>query len=548
MYNKYHNNFYNKYICIIFVGKMFIRRIHKNQNGKRYTTTYIAESYRDEDGKVKHKHLSNISKWSESMIRSFEQILKGQKTTSISDLAFSQGKSMGAIYVISAVAKRLGISQALGYSKQAKLALFQVAGRIITQGSRYYLANEWKQHQEVDKVFKISNFNHNDLYDNLAWLAENQAKIEERIYKFRHKKSPAKQIFLYDVTSSYLEGNHNELADYGYNRDKKKGKKQIVIGLMTDQDGYPVAVEVFKGNTADSHTVSGQLEKLKNKFGVEQVVLVGDKGMIKSTQVEAITSEEYRWDYLTSITKEQIGTLLKQNVLQLELFDDELIEVEDDGVRYLLRKNPIRQNEIRQNRDEKIQKIRALAEGLTHYLNEHKKASEEVALRRINEKISAFKLSKFASCALSGRNITVEIDEGSLKETAKLDGCYVIKTNVSKDCLDKETAHNRYKDLAQVEYAFRTLKTTLEHIRPIYVRTEESTRGHVLVASLAYLIIKYITDATNELGYTRKFIFETLDKINYLEYTYENEKIVILPKNLLEAQSKILGKLNITLS
>lgn len=526
---------------------MFIRRINKKYDGKIHTTTYLAESYRDSNGKVAHRHLSNLSKWSDQMIKSFEKMLKGEKLTTISDLNLSQGKSYGAIKIVSEVAKKLGITKALGSSEQAKLALFQIAGRIITQGSRRYLANEWRQLQAVDKVFNISNFNHNNLYDNLTWLSENQTKIEQKIFKFRNEKTSIKQVFLYDVTSSFLEGQHNELAAYGYNRDKKKGKKQIVIGLMTDQEGYPVTVEVFKGNTGDTKTVSNQLEKLKNKFGVEQVIFVGDKGMIKSAQIEELTSNQYKWDYLTSITKEQINSLLKQNVIQLELFEDELIEIEHAGIRYFLRKNPVRKQEIRTNRDEKIQKIRTTIEQSNQYLSAHPKAKTGVAIRKLNEKISALKLNKIISCSLSERKISMEINETALLEVQKLDGCYVIKTNVSKEYLDKETAHSRYKDLAQVEFAFRTLKTTLENIRPIYVRTEENTRGHVFVASLAYMIIKYISEATKELNHTTKFIFETLDKINYLQYTYEEKIIEIIPENLLPSQMKILEKLNIEL-
>ena len=528
------------------MGKMFIRRINKKYNGKVHTTIYLAESYRDNNGKVRHRHISNISKWSEEMIVAFEKLLKGDKIVTLSDLEFSQGKSFGAIKVIFEVAKRLGITQALGNSRQAKLALIQIAGRIITQGSRHYLANEWQQHQAIDKIFKINNFNHNDLYENLSWLAENQRKIEQKIFNFRKKDKSIKQIFLYDVTSSYLEGEHNELAEYGYNRDKKKGKKQIVIGLMSDEDGYPVTVEVFKGNTSDTKTVSNQLEKLKYTFSVERVIFVGDKGMIKSAQIEELTDEEYKWYYLTTITKKEIKSLLEKNIIQMELFDKELIEVEDAGIRYILRRNPYRKEEIRKNRAEKIDKIINLIGHQNAYLSEHKRAKPEVALRRVKEKISALKLSKIISCQLSERTLSYEIDKEALQEAEKLDGCYVIKTNVEKQYLDKQTAHSRYKDLAKVEQAFRTLKTTLENIRPIYVRTEESTRGHVFVASLAYMIIKYICDVTEELGYSKKFIFETLDKINYLEYAYEDKKIEIKPK-FLPAQTKILEKLKIKL-
>ena len=525
---------------------MFIRRINKKYNGKVHTTTYLAESYRDKDGKVRHRHISNISKWPEPMIKSFQKLLKGEKIVTLADLDFSQGGSFGAIQVISEVAKRIGISRALGYSRQAKLALIQIAGRIITQGSRHYLAKEWQQHQAIEKVFKVNNFTHNDLYENLSWLAENQLKIEQKIFNFRSKEKSIKQIFLYDVTSSYLEGEHNELAAYGYNRDKKKGKKQIVIGLMTDEKGYPITVETFKGNTSDTKTVSNQLIKLKNTFSVERVIFVGDKGMIKTAQIDELTNEEYKWDYLTSITKKEINSLLDKNIIQLELFEDELVEIEQEGIRYILRRNPVRKQEIRNNRADKIKKITNLIEQQNQYLSEHKKAKADVALRRVTEKISALKLTKIISCNLLDRTLSYQIDEEALQKAEKLDGCYVIKTNVAKQYLDKQTAHSRYKDLAQVEYAFRTLKTTLENIRPVYVRTKENTKGHVFVASLAYMIIKYISDATTELGYSKKFIFETLDKINYLQYTYEDRKIEIIPE-LLAAQTKISEKLNIKL-
>ncbi|MFW6222022.1 MAG: transposase, partial [Bacteroidota bacterium] len=171
---------------------------------------YLVENYRV-GTKVKHRLISNLSKWPEKLISDFENILKGKKITDISDLDLSQGKSFGAIKVVSQAAKKLGIQQALGYSKQAKLAMVQIAGRIISQGSRNYLAKEWQKGQAIDNIFKINKFNEYDLYKNLAWLSENQEKIEKKIFSYRHKQAPLKEIFLYDVTSSYLEGDKNEL-------------------------------------------------------------------------------------------------------------------------------------------------------------------------------------------------------------------------------------------------------------------------------------------------------------------------------------------------
>ena len=368
------------------------------------------------------------------------------------------------------------------------------------------------------------------------------------LFSYRNNNQPIKEIFLYDVTSSYFEGDKNELAAYGYNRDKKSGKKQIVIGLLTDNQGYPVSVEVFKGNTGDTQTVSNQLQKLKENFGVERVVFIGDKGMIKSGQIEEITSDEYKWNYLTTITKQQIRTLLAKNAIQLELFEDEIIEVEsENGIRYILRRNPIRAEELKTNRESKIDFVKEFVKKQNTYLKEHKRADPDVALRKVNEKVSKLKLKKIIITTIDKRTIRLKIDNDEQQEQEKLDGCYVVKTNVPKEILDTKTAHDRYKDLAKVEFAFRTMKTTLEKIRPIYVRKEERTRGHVFVAMLAYMIVKYITDKLSDLDYSRKFVFESLDKINYLEYTYNKEKVNIVPQNLLGHQKEIIEMLNIKL-
>jgi len=526
---------------------MFIRRIHKKTKKKTYTTVYLTESYR-ENGKVKHRHISNLSKWSEEMINSLEKILKGEKIKTVKDLQLSQGKSFGAIKVILEVAKRLGIKQALGNSEQGKLALFQIAGRIITQGSRNYLANEWANLQSVEDVFNLSKFNHNDLYKNLNWLSKNQDNIEKKVFSHRNNDNPIKAIFLYDVTSSYLEGSKNELAEYGYNRDKKKGKKQIVIGLLTDDKGYPVSIEVFKGNTGDTKTVSNQLKKLKENFGVERVIFVGDKGMVKSSQIAEIESDNYKWNYLTTITKQQIRTLISEDIIQLDLFAEEMIEVKTpDNIRYILRRNPMRAEDLKNNRQSKIDKVKSFISEQNIYLKEHKRADSQVALKKINTLISKLKLKNIIKIDVNERIIIMTSDKKAQKKAEELDGCYVVKTNVPEEDLDTQTAHDRYKGLADVEFAFRTMKTTLEEIRPIYVRKEENTRGHVFVAMLAYMIIKYITDNLSELNYSRKYIFESLDKINYLQYVHQEKIINVVPENLLPCQQKILKALKIKL-
>lgn len=528
------------------MAKMYIQRIHKKTKKKTYTSVYLVENYR-EGKKVKHRLISNLSKWPEQLIEDFDKVLKGEKITTLADLDFSAGKSFGAIKTISEIAKRLGIKQALGASRQAKLALFQIAGRIVTQGSRNYLANSWTNLQAIDEVFKVQEVTNKDLYENLNWLCENQSKIEQKIFDHRNRGKTLKTVYLYDVTSSYLEGDKNELAAYGYNRDKKKGKKQIVIGLLTDNEGYPVSVEVFKGNTHDTQTVSNQLEKLKSTFGVERVVFVGDKGMVKSGQIEEVTSDKFKWNYLTTITKEQIRKLIKEDVIQLDLFAEKIVEVEQDHTRYILRRNPERAKALQENRQSKTEKVKQLASQQNTYLKEHPKAQTKVALGKVEDKIARFKLKNIVKAELDDRTIHIRIDEQQQVKAAELDGCYVVKTDVPSDELDAQRAHDRYKDLAKVEFAFRTFKTTLEEIRPVFVRKEENTRGHVFVVMLAYMIVKYITEALSKENFSRKYIFESLDKINYAQFSYEGKTINMAPKKLLPHQQKIIETLKIKL-
>ncbi|MBI5219983.1 MAG: IS1634 family transposase [Bacteroidia bacterium] len=517
---------------------------NRNNNGKVSTSLYLAESYRDK-GKVKHRLFTNITNWPEELITQLRLVLKGGKVKSKEELAHKQGKAIGAIYVIQEICKSLCICKSLGNDRQGKLALLQIIGRIITQGSRLYIANEWSQEQAIEELLGISNYNEDTLYTNLDWLSDHQSEIEKALYKTRKPGKSGGTIFLYDVSSSYLEGTQNEYAEYGYNRDGKKGKKQIVYGLLCDEKGYPVSIEIFKGNTNDQHTVQNQLLKLRDDFGVEKVVFVCDKGMIKSLQIESI--QELQWYYLTSITKPQIKTLMTKEVIQLSMFDDKLNEIEYEGLRYILRRNPYRAEEIGNNREERIQLVLKKISLQNTYLKDHLKASPEVSLKKINGEIKRRKLTEIIIATSSERTIHYSIDPSKEEEQSLLDGCYVMKTNVLQSDETKEILHDRYKDLALVETSFRTLKTGFEEVRPVYVRKEERTNGHVFVCMLSYMVLKHIWDKCRDAGYTLKYIIETLDKIQFVQYKFEGKIMKVLPEELSETQNEILRLLKIKL-
>ena len=527
---------------------MYIIRPKKKTSTKIHTSILLIEGYREQD-KVKHRTLANLTHWPEPLVLEFEKLLKGGKVTSLEDLTYSQGKSCGGLIAIKQLCKRLGISDSLGNSKYATLSLFMIAGRILSPGTSKLGLIEWSKNQAVEEVLNLQNVNKNNLYESLDWLTENQEEIEKKLFKFRNKEEKVPEVYFYDVTSSYFEGTQNELSFFGYNRDKKAGKKQIVIGLLCEKGGCPISVEVFNGNTQDQKTVSNQLRKLKNIFGVERVIFVGDKGMIKMDQINEINSDDFKWNYITSITKQQIEKMLKDKMLQMEQFDEKIAEIEDTetGVRYILKRNPKRAAEIRSNRESKQDKIFEKIEEKNKYLKEHKRASPNVALRDINQLVKKLKLSDVITCQCDGRTINHVIDKTELEELEKLDGCYVIKTDVPKDIADKEIVHDRYKDLSKVEWAFRTFKTAFEELRPIFVRKEKRTKGHVFICMLGYIILHHVWNRLGDLGLTRKFIFESLDKIQYATYHFEDIKIKKLPIEFLNHQQKILERLQVVL-
>src|SRR5262249_25344957 len=239
------------------------------------------------------------------------------------------------------------------------------------RASRFSAVRLAMSHAACD-VLGVGTFDEDALYENLDWLAGAQARIEDRLFAQRQKTKPA-SLFLYDVTSSYLEGTHNALAAFGYNRDGKKGKLQMVIGLLCDEEGHPVSIEVFPGNTPAPQPLAAQVAKLKGRFGVQEMTFVGDRGMIKSQQSEDLAQQGFH--YITAITRPQIEKLLRTETFQMELFEQELAEVlADEGVRYVLRRHPVRAQEVRENRPAKLATLQALVAKHNHYLKEHPRA------------------------------------------------------------------------------------------------------------------------------------------------------------------------------
>jgi len=477
--------------------------VDKSTSQGKYKRYLLRESYR-EGGKVKHRTLANISSCSQEEIEAIRLALRHKKDlaalVSINEsISLHQGLSVGAVWLLNALARQTGITEALGSSREGKLALWQVFARVIDQGSRLSAVRLARCHAACD-ILGLEAFDEDDLYANLDWLCENQVRIESRLFKPIHRgQAPA--LYLYDVTSSYLEGTCNELGAFGYNRDGKKGKRQIVIGLLCNEKGRPLSIEVFAGNRCDSSTVASQVRKAAERFGGGEVTFVGDRGMLKSEQIEGLVERGFH--YITAITKPQIEALLSAGTFQQELFDRELAEIEaDEGVRYILRRNPIRAEEVRASRQEKLQSLRREISKQNEYLASHGRAWVDVAVRKVNERCMKLRIAKWLTVSASGRNLSVAIDADVLAEVQKLDGCYVLKTDLVKAVADKETVHARYKDLTLVERAFRTSKTVELEMRPVHVRLASRTRGHALVVMLGYVIVEELARRWRDIDLT----------------------------------------------
>jgi transposase len=491
---------------------------YSTAHGKQYTRHLLRESYR-RNGKVAHRTLANLSHCSDEEIQALKLALRHKQDLQQlgnlnEDLVIEQGVSCGAVWVLWQVAQRIGLAKILGSTQEGRRALWQVFARVLEQGSRLSAVRLANGHAACD-ILELDVFNEDDLYANLDWLAEHQGQIEDGLFRLRYS-SQKPDLYLYDVTSSYLEGVCNALAAFGYCRDGKSGKMQVVYGLLCDFQGVPVSIQAFPGNTSDIKTFGAQVHKVATRFGGGAVTLVGDRGMIKGPQIEELKAEkEHEFHYITAITKSQIQTLLKRGVIQMNLFDDTVAEVLEGDVRYVLRRNPERAEEIVAGRKSKLARLQKLVEAKNVYLAGHPRASVATAQREIETKRDKLRLPD-VELAIRERTFRVSSREDAWAQAAQFDGCYCLKTDLLPEKASKETIHDRYKDLARVEWAFRTSKTTLLEARPFYVRLETRTRGHLLVVMLAYLVVQELSKCWRDLELT---VEEGLEELKSLSTT-----------------------------
>ena len=396
-------------------------------------------------------------------------------------------REYGASAAVLGLARELGLDRML-YSRNetwVRHILAMVVGRLVYQGSKLSLVNRWRDTALWDLVGLGGARPDVDLcYEAMDDLLARQEAIQKKLAAGRLRDGC---LILYDVTSSYMEGEYaaSDLVAYGHNRDGKRGHEQIVIGLMTDKEGCPVGAEVYPGNTADQTTVMDRVAELKGRYGLSDLVLAGDRGMLTAARLKDVSQAGLKT--ITALTHPQMQALLSRGVIQLGLFDErdiaEVVDPEHPEVRYMLCKNPETAEREGRTRAALLGKT---VEALQKLQARKRPIAEEDLAAKVGEVLGKWKMKKFLTWGIREGRLHYEVEEAKVKSEEALDGCYVVRTDVGGEKLSKGEAVASYRRLAKVEAAIRQLKTVQLEVRPVYHHKDERIRAHVFLCVLAY--------------------------------------------------------------
>ena len=467
---------------------MHLQRNNKTVKGKKYSSVLLVESYWDKELKRSRKNtIANLSKCPSEMIKSIEKYLKKGKVYSKDEFKILKSYEFGNIEILLRLSKKLKLDKILGERHNEILAM--VFNRLLQPRSKRGLKS-WARKTATFHLLGLSedDLHHDNLYKIMDYLETNKNTIEEKLYKQRKTKP---QMILYDITSSYFEGSSCSMAQYGYSRDHRRDKKQIVIGLITDEKGIPITVEIFNGNTKDSMTLEKQIDQLKERFGIEKVIFVFDRGMKSKSNLEYITSKKS--SYITAITKTEIETLLKNNdSIQLSLFDEtNILDYNINGIRYIACYNPLREKSDKKKRDLRISKTIIKLDQLVKSVKQNKKITQKAIIKKVTTIFNEHQTEKYFNYTVYRKTLRYEKNQNNIDKEELLDGKYVLKSNVQETEIDKEGIQKHYKSLSQVEDAFKDIKNYID-IRPIYHYKEERVKAHVFICFLAYYLLKHL--------------------------------------------------------
>jgi len=528
---------------------MFLKRNRSRQGGKTYHSVLLVEGVREpvirprgrppKDAPVKtrvvHHTLANLSRLPAPLVALIEQYCQGKLPLGEAPQV-QLGPCYGVLAGLHALASELGLVKAVGSDRSAKLALFLIYARIARQGSRL-AAVRWAEDHAVAEVLGLERFDEDDLYAALDWLQVHQERIEQALAP---KIEPG-AVFLYDVTSSYLEGQCNELGAHGYNRDGKRYKKQVVAGLLTAANGEPLSIQLYPGNTSDPTTFLPTVERLRLRFGANDVVVVGDRGMIKQLGKEALGGAGFR--YVSALTDPQIRRLLGQKVLSPELFDEEPLAIEHDGRRLILRCNPATRERERQRRLDQCRRIEQRLAAGNARLAQKPRAKVETLRKQAQAWLEHYGFAQWLQLQVGERTVSLCKNAAIEAQLALLDGCYVLETDLPAAAADARTVHARYMHLPDIERDFRTMKTGQLELRPIFVRKAEHTEGHALVTMLALKLVRELDRRVAPLGLTVTDAIARLNGVRLVRLGAPEFGLWRLPDDYVAAQQEILGVL-----
>jgi len=456
----------------------------------------LREGWR-EGSRTRKRTLANLTDWPSAQVDALRAVLRGDFSTLAPSAGFSieRTRPHGHVAAVLGTLRRLRLEPLLATRRcpERDAVVAMLVARIVEPRSKLATARELRAAtltSTLGELLQLSDCDEEQLYRAMDWLLPQQTRIEQALAR-RHLSDAS--LALYDLSSTYFEGRCCPLARYGYSRDGKRDKLQITFGLLTNADGCPIAVEVFEGNTADPATLASVVAKLRERFALKRIVLVGDRGMLTSARIrEELVDGGLEW--LTALRAPQIQQLVEGGSLQLSLFDErDLAEITDPaypGERLVACRNPLLAEERARKRTELLAATeRALNQivAATQRLRNRLHGKARIALR-VGGVLGRYKMRKHFKLAIEETGFSFTRDEHSIAREAALDGIYVIRTSVPAATLGPDDAVRTYKRLAQVERAFRSLKSVDLKVRPIHHRLEERVRAHVLLCMLAYYV------------------------------------------------------------
>ena len=456
----------------------------------------LREGYR-EGGQVKNRTLANLSQWPPAKVELLRRVLRDEPLAPIDTLFEVVGSAHhGHVQAVRTAMQRLGFDTLIASrpSHERDLVVAMVAARILKPDSKL-ATTRWWHTTTLPTSLGVGDVDEDALYEAMDWLLTRQAGIEQKLAA-RHLRAGG--FVLYDLTSSYFEGTTCPLAAFGHNRDGKTGKLQVNYGLLTEGRGCPVAVSVFKGNTGDPPTLLPAARRVRERFGIEHLVLVGDRGMISQTQITALKRLE-GVDWLTALKTGALRALVTEGHVQLGLFDEhnlfELTHPDFPGERLVACRNPELAKLRAHKRQALLAATRTALEQVGGMVARGRLRGRDANGVRVGKVVNKYKVAKHVQLEIQDDRFTFQIDQARVAAEAALDGIYVIRTSVPAERLGAADAVRHYKRLSDVERAFRSLKTIDLKVRPIRHRLEDRVRAHIFLCMLAYYVEWHMREA-----------------------------------------------------